>query len=134
MALANGGLDGPDFRRRKNAGEGRVLAQTAAWLGISFEDVADVTQRPIKNSLPFVITANERGSIRILVRPTDKIIARNLEERWFIPKPGGNTPPNLQAYFVMHLVLHGAETSSRTGLIQQQKELSLRHCAETPSD
>src|SRR5687768_1027317 len=108
MALADGSLDGPDFQRRNNAGEGRVLAQAAAWLGIAFENATNVIQRPIKNSLPFAIAANECGCIRVLARPASKIIARNLEERRFVPKAGGDALPNLQADFVMHLVLHGA--------------------------
>jgi hypothetical protein len=125
MALADGSLDRPNLRRRKNAGEGRVLTQAAALFGIGFEYTADVFKRPIKKTLPFAIATNECGRIRVQAQPPNKIIARDLKQRRRIPKPSGDTPPNLEADFVMYLVLHGAEASSRSGLIQQQKRSSL---------
>jgi hypothetical protein len=130
MALADGSLDGPNLRRRKNAGEGRVLTQATALFGIGFEYTAKVFKRPIKDNLPFAIATNECGRIRVQAQPANKIIARDLKQCRLIPKPGGDTPPDLQTDFVMHLVLHGVEASSRSGLIQQQKGLFLRHRGE----
>ena len=49
MALADGGLDGPDFGGRENAGKGRTLAQAASLLGVGTQRLADFAERAFES-------------------------------------------------------------------------------------
>src|SRR2546426_6092089 len=73
MALADGGLDGPDLGWRKHAGKGRVLPEPAAFLGVRFEDFADVGERSVENGLPFAVAADQGRRVRVLAHPATEI-------------------------------------------------------------
>src|SRR5687768_16518897 len=75
IALADGGFDGPDFGGREHAGKWRVLSQALAFLGVGTKDLADFIERAFEDGLPFAVTADEGGGVRVLAQPTGEIIA-----------------------------------------------------------
>src|SRR5436190_19917336 len=113
MALADGGLDGPDFGGREHPGKGRVLAQATCLFRVATKDLADVAERAFENGQPFAVATDEGGGVRVLAQPTVEIVAGDLQERGLFAEPRGDAPSHLQADFVVDLVLHGSETSRR---------------------
>ena len=69
------------------------------------------------------VAANEGGGIRVLMQPTDKIVTGNLQQRRFLPEPGGDAPSHLQADFIVDVVLHGRNIS-RSVLLPSTTEMS----------
>ena len=111
MVVADGVLEGPDFGGREHAGKRRVLAQTAAFLAVRLENLADVFERAFKKGLPFVVAADESGSVRVQTQPTGEIVMGDLHERRLLPEPGCDAPSHLQADLVEYLVLPGWKNS-----------------------
>jgi len=67
----------------------------------------------VENSLPFAIAADEDRRVHIPEQPAGEIVAGDLHECGLLAEPGGEGPSDFSTYFVVHLVLHGQETSRR---------------------
>ena len=104
MALADGGLKGPDFGGQEHAGKGRVLAQAASLLGVGAKDLADVAKRAFENGQPFAIAADEGGGVRVQAQPAGEIVAGDLQERRLVTESGCDPAAHLKAYLVVDLV------------------------------
>ena len=120
MALADGGLYGPDFGGREHAGKGRVLAQAAPLLSVGTKDLANFSERAFENGHPFAVAADEGGSV-VLPQPTGEIVAGDLQKRGLLAEPGGDPPSHLQADFVVYLVFHGRKTSTGFYMLKVRK-------------
>lgn len=115
IALADGGLDGPDFGGREHAGKRRVLAQASSLLGVGTQDLADVIERTFENGQPFAVAMDEARSACLLTQPAGDIVESDFQQGGLFAEPGGDTPTHLQADCIAHLVLYGQEVSRRAG-------------------
>jgi hypothetical protein len=67
MALANGRLNRPHFRRPEDARKGRVLAESAIFFPIRIQDAADVLKRPIlEKALPLAVATDQSRRVSVL--------------------------------------------------------------------
>jgi len=103
MALANGRLDLPYFRRRQHAGKRGILAPPSARFVVGFQDPAEVADRAFQQRLPFAVATDEGGGVRVLQQPAGEVVVSRLRERWMFTEAVGlrrpkSPPPHVVGY------------------------------------
>src|SRR6478672_3119754 len=106
MALADGGLDGPNFGWRKHASKWRVLAQATVFLAITLKDTTDLAERSLQDRLPLAVAAHERRGISVLPQPTGEVVPSDLQQFGPFPQAGRYAAANLKTDLVIYFVPH----------------------------
>ena len=104
-------FDLPDFPRRKDAGERRILAQTLPFCCFGAHYFANLIQRPPKNAPPFGVTTQQGWRGGILSRPAPEVCAGDLQQRRRRAQPGGGAAGEFQADGVLKFVAHNGSLS-----------------------
>jgi len=104
--MAQGGFDGPDFRRRKDAGKRRILPEALRLIRLGTQQPANVFNRPGQNDLPLRIATQQRRRGGILARPARKVGAGQVNQSGLPTQPFRHPPCQGQTRPINVRMLH----------------------------
>ncbi len=99
----------PHFPGTQYAGKGGILAQSAGFLVIGTQDVANFFQRALQDFAPFRVTTQQGRGVCVPVGPAVQIVAGYAEQIRLLAQSRGYAAAQLQADFVCRLMPHTAK-------------------------
>ncbi len=120
MLVANSALGFPNSLGWQDAGERRILPETARLFGVGTEDLADRIDRSIQDRGPLVVAAKKEDATGILAGPLAEVFASHLQGVARLAQARRHQVRQFEANRVVALVRHGLNSGVLSALCQRE--------------